>query len=148
MHRVVFQWLFHCCHFSKERVISFNFVKLPWTVLVLHFSQSTSALTQHVLVYNYVLPTHLHTFTHIYTHSHTFTHIHTPMDASVGNVGFSVLPKDASTCGPEKLEMNHRPSYWATALPPELQPPLVDRLIALMFSQQYSSFGYLRKDQD
>ena len=43
------------------------------------------------------------------------------MDTSVGNVGFSVLPEDASTCSPGKPESNHRPSdWWATALPPEL----------------------------
>ena len=53
-------------------------------------------------MHNYVLPT-------------PFTHIHTPIDASVGNVGFSVLPKEASTS-------DHQPSnWWATALPPELQ---------------------------
>ena len=46
------------------------------------------------------------------------------MDTSGGNVGFSVLPKDASTCRPGKPESNHRPSdWWATALPTELQPP-------------------------
>ena len=28
------------------------------------------------------------------------------MDTSVGNVGFSVLPKDASTCSPGKPESN------------------------------------------
>jgi len=28
--------------------------------------------------------------------------IHSPMDASVGKMGFSVLPKDSSTCGPGK----------------------------------------------
>ena len=49
------------------------------------------------------------TFTHLLTHSYSMSesiyatqcfllqvHIHTPMDAWVGNMGFSVLPKDAS----------------------------------------------------
>jgi len=41
------------------------------------------------------------------------------MDASVGNKGFSVLPRDAFVCGPEKsIDSNHRISDWQTAALP------------------------------
>ena len=55
----------------------------------------TQTQTQHILVY-----TELFFF--------PLSHIHTPIDVSVGKVGFSALPKDNSTCGLWKLE----PSDW------------------------------------
>jgi len=59
-------------------------------------------------MHNFVLPIHSHTF----------------IDASVGNMGFSILPQDASTCGAGQ-EAGVEPSIvGTTALPPELQPPI------------------------
>ena len=51
------------------------------------------SFTHKARLYSYVLPT-------------TVTHIHTQMDVSVGNVGFSALPKDALTSDPGKPESN------------------------------------------
>ena len=75
----------------------------------------------------WLLKTLSHYMPHSTIHSHThtarlsryklhgtvfyaFTHIHTQMNTLVGNVEFSVLPKDTLTR--EVAESNHRPSDW------------------------------------
>jgi len=66
----------------------------------------------------------------------SYAHIHTSMEASKGNVGFSVWPKDASTSDPGKPESNHQPSnWWATAAPPELQPKRVFKPFDILILQ-------------
>jgi len=59
------------------------------------FTYFKHILKQHVLVYTVLLATQSFSFSII--------HINTLMDASVDNLWFSILPKDASTCGPGKL---------------------------------------------
>ena len=87
--------------------------------------------------------TMVHSFTHWQVKRLTVntsilaSHIHTPMVATTGGkVGFSVLPKDTSTCGQEEPEFEP-PTHGATA--PWLREAILTRNLFLELKRRYES---------